>query len=231
MKLYIEDNETIPAVKILEDAAPAPSGFTDKTDDLISWRDHGQRACSDFIQFKKYVTEAMNTKTWSSLLTAEKDFITDNYIREDGISSTNDGTRKVVHLMSPPHLMSQPEAVAYLHNVWAEYHIKEIAACQARATSKTIFLVLPKYLSLMDASDFTNVIQQPYYMYTTQAIKGVNDGEAGEGFFDFIESTAGTSYETAGLAQQGYAMANGDPDMSNFITELMNVLRDGNYES
>lgn len=230
MKLFVENIVTNPTSKIGLDADPTPSGFVDETSNLLKWRDHGLFACTDCLQFRAYVTEVMNTKTWATLLDEEKDFIIESYIREDGVTSQDDATRKVTHLMTV-HGMSLPEAKLKLQTVWANFHKKEIDACKKRAGSHTIFLVLAKYLSIVDAADFTNIIESPYYMYTTQGIRGVNDGEIGEGLFDFIESTPGTIYETAGLAEQGYVMANGDPDMTNFIADLMDVLRNGNYES
>lgn len=229
IKLYIQDNQDIPAVQILPLATPAPNGYTDFTFDLIKWRDFALQSCTDYLQYKNFVTEVMGTKVWANLTDTEADFIINNYVREAGVTSQDDATRKVIHLMTV-HGKSQSDSALYLQNAYAEFHLKEISSCFLRSQNKTLFQIIAKYLQNMDAADFTDVIEHPYYMFTTQGIRGVNDGETGEGLFDFIESTVGTSYETAGLAQQGYIMANGDPDMSNFILELMNVLRNGNYE-
>ena len=237
MKLFIENIAINPNVTIGQDSDPTPAGFTDETMDLLKWRDYGLQGTTDCMQFREAVTDVVEAKgqlptpiLWADFTNDEKDFLIEAYIRETGVTSADDGTRKVTHLMTV-HGMSLDDAKAKLQDVWAVYHQKEIASSKTRASSKTIFRILAKYLSLADAADFTNVIEHPYYMYTTQAIRGTNDGETGVGLFDFIESTPGTIYETAGLAQQGYTMANGDPDMTNFISELMDVLRHGNYEA
>ena len=64
-------------------------------------------------------------------------------------------------------------------------------------------------------------------LFKSQAIRGTDDGNAGEGLFNFLESTVGTSYENAGLEEQGYTLKTGT--YSEFITELMDVLRHGIY--
>lgn len=228
MKLYLEDNQTIPAVLIMEDNDMPPIGYTDYSSDLLKWKDFALQVCTDYLQFRTYVTEQLTLKGWSNLSNDEKYFVIDNYIKEDGIDPVTTNYNKIVYLMTVCG-MSQPQAISHLQKVYAIHHLKEIESCLKRAQNEKLFTVIAKYLKLEDASDFTKVIALPYQMFVTQGIKGVNDGEAGEGLFDFIESTVGTSYETAGLEQQGYIMANGDPDMSNFIVELMDILRNGNY--
>ena len=234
VKLCVENDQEIPAIQILPSGDATPAGYTDQTMDLLKWKDFGEPVCTDYLQFRMYIMQVMTDKvdggdSWDDLSDAEKDLLIENYASEDQVDGATDGMRKVVHLMTV-HGMSQPEAVKYLEDVFADHHIKEIDSCEKRVKNKTLFQVIAKYLTIAEAADFTQVIDQPYYMYATQGIKGINDGEAGEGLFDFIESTAGTSYETAGLQEQGYPMKNGDPDMTNFIADLMEVLRKGNYE-
>ena len=110
---------------------------------------------------------------------------------------------------------------------FATHHIKEVRSCADRSNCEQLYFVIAKYLSLDDAGDLIKISHKLFDLFKTQAIRGVNDGNAGEGLFDFLESSVGTTYETSGLKQQGYTLNTGD--FSTFITELMDVLRNGNY--
>lgn len=184
--------------------------------------------CSDYLQMRDRVRDVLDEKKWSGCTSTEKDIIIETYTRETNKSISVANTEKILHLIYNKG-MSQANAISFLQSSFANFHIKEIEASLKRAQSYQLFKVIAKYLTISDAADFTRTITTPYHLYTTQGIRGINDGEAGEGLFDFIESTVGTSYETTGLMQQGYIMANGDSDATNFIIELMEVLRKGNY--
>ena len=228
MKLFIEDNEPkYPAVIIGENTDNPPAGYSDMTNDLLCWRDHAMSACVDYQQFRDYVADAAQTKTWNAMSGDEKRFLCDYYIRPNGTDKPTDQMNKVVYLMGTG--MTQPQAAEVLQDAFAKWHAEEIKACASRVNSEKFYKTIAKYLNTVDASDFAEVAQNSYIKYITQAIRGVNDSDTGEGLFDFIESTAGTSFEFAGLEAQGYTMQNGDLDMSNFIAELMDVLRNGNY--
>lgn len=229
MKLFIENIAQYPAARLEPDSTESIPGYTDKTNDIISWRDYGLDVCTDYLQVRDCIRLILNTSVWTTLTVEEKYATIDFYTREDGITIEDDNSRKILFLISEGY--TQEEAKDYMQTAWAEFHKEEIKACYKRAYNKTIFKVFSKYLNLEEAADLTRVIQDLYYMYTTQGIKGTKDGHAGEGLYDFIESTPGTSYETAGLEQQGYTMQTGDPDTTNFVAELMDVLRGGNYES
>lgn len=184
--------------------------------------------CTDYLQMRDRVRDVLNEKKWSGCTVPEKDIIIELYTKETDKSNSTSNTEKIIHLIYNKG-MSQADAIAFLQYSFANFHIKEIESSLKRAQSVQLFKIIAKYLSISDAADFTRTITTPYHLYTTQGIRGINDGEAGEGLFDFIESTVGSSYETTGLNQQGYIMANGDSDATNFIIELMDVLRKGNY--
>jgi len=48
MKIYIEENEDIPAIIILPDLDPIPSGFVESDNNLVSWHKYGKKLF-DFI--------------------------------------------------------------------------------------------------------------------------------------------------------------------------------------
>jgi len=54
MKLYVENNETIPAIKVLQDSDPAPSGYTQKTS-IEDWYNFGYEILDAFFGFN-YLT-------------------------------------------------------------------------------------------------------------------------------------------------------------------------------
>ena len=95
-------------------------------------------------------------------------------------------------------------------------------------------VVLRQYLrggwaaKLSHSHYFFTTVENLYFGYEKQAIKGTNDGSE-TGLFDYIESTVGTVYEFAGLESKGYTMQNGDLDETNFIAAIMDVLRNGKY--
>lgn len=54
MKLYVENNEAIPAIKVLQDSDPAPSGYTQKTS-IEDWHQYGGEVLDAFFGFN-YLT-------------------------------------------------------------------------------------------------------------------------------------------------------------------------------
>jgi hypothetical protein len=54
MKLYVENNESIPAIKVLQDSDPAPSGYTEKTS-IEDWYKYGNEVLGAFFGFN-YLT-------------------------------------------------------------------------------------------------------------------------------------------------------------------------------
>ena len=54
MKLYIEDNQTLPAVQVLQDADPAPVGFTE-SNTIDDWYKYGSRVLDQYYGFNYLV--------------------------------------------------------------------------------------------------------------------------------------------------------------------------------
>jgi len=194
---------------------------------IENWQKYGPFICTDYLQYVSYVQS--NCPIWSSLSNDEKDYLISAYIKAGDITKEEDTSNKIAYLTGDKGL-SMTDAQGVLLDAWSDYHIKERASCKARSECKEVSYIIGKYLSISDASDFVKTIQNLIYLFSTQGIRGVNEGDTAEGIFDFIESTHGSVYDTAGLREMGYTMINGDPDMDNFIDELMDVLRNGNYE-
>lgn len=201
---------------------------TDKYDDITSienWMQYGDVLCTDYLQTRERVRDELEASGWSGLTSTEKQIIIDLYLKEAAKDDVTANTEKVVFLMGQG--LTQPQAQGVLVQAYSIHHVKEIRSCTKRANSEMLYVVIAKYLSLADAGDLIKISHKLFDLYKTQGIRGVNDGNAGEGLFDFLESSVGTSYETSGLTQQGYTLNTGD--FTTFITELMDVLRNGNY--
>lgn len=187
----------------------------------------------DYLAMRKaYCDEVLTNKTtWANFSNEEKQRFIDLFLNDPNLNAdpllnqqAND-QNKVIFLMGLGY--SQAVAQQVLVDSYSEHHVFEIEACTARANASKSTAVVIKYLNISDARDFIETTKSLYDLYADQGIKGVNDGSVGEGLFDFIESTVGTSFEFLGLEQQGYTLKGGT--WSTFKAELMDILRNGNY--
>ena len=190
-----------------------------------SWYQYGDTLCSDFLQVRRRIRNIVNSVTWSGLTDSEKDIVISLYLKEDSVTESTYNGYKVAYLMGKGYTLTQASGI--LIQSYANYHVREVNACLKRANSEMLYVVIAKYLTLTDAGDLIKITHKLFDLFKSQAIRGVNEGSAGEGLFDFLESTVGTSYENSGLEEQGYTLNTGT--YTEFITELMDVLREGNY--
>jgi hypothetical protein len=201
---------------------------TDKSQDLILLSIYGRRLCTDYYQFRTLLNEQLDVKTWAGCSDAEKDLIIKTNVKESAISDATDATNKVTYLISSGQAADAESARLFLVDAWAYHHILDVDACGARSVSMKLYEVMGKYLTKTDSTDFFTTVENLYFAFEKQAIKGSLDGSE-VAVFDYIESTPGTVYEFTGLESKGYTMQNGDVDMSNFIVNIMDILRKGNY--
>ncbi len=201
-----------------------PTDYTDVSS-VQYWVDYGSSLCTDYLQLRERVRGILDVIGWTGITNSEKYIIIGEYMKESSKDDTTANTEKISFLMGEGYTMS--EAQGLLIKSYASHHLKEVNACLQRANSEKLYMVIAKYLTLDDAGDLIKITHKLFDLYKTQGIKGVNDGNAGEGIFDFLESSVGTSFETSGLEQQGYTLNTGD--YNSFISELMDVLRNGNY--
>jgi hypothetical protein len=206
------------------------SGSLDLTkyDDITSiesWNQYGDILCTDCLQIRDRIKYHFELVSWSGLTGTEKDIVINLYLKESYKDDNTSNTEKIMHLLGKGYSMAQAQGT--LIKSYSEYHIREVVACASRANSEQLYIVIAKYLTLADAGDLIKITHKLFDLYKSQGIRGTLDGNAGEGLFNFLESTPGTSYETTGLQQQGYSLNTGN--YTTFITELMDVLRNGNY--
>lgn len=201
---------------------------TELYDDITSienWFKYGDILCTDTLQLRARIVAILDSISWSGTTDEEKDIIIRLHSKETSKAESIATTEKIVYLMGKGYTQAQAQGV--LIQSYADYHLKEIISSEKRGNSEKLYQIIAKYLTLNDAGDLIKISHKLFDLYKTQGIRGVNDGNAGEGLFDFLESTVGTSYETTGLVQQGYTLNTGD--YTSFISELMDVLRNGNY--
>lgn len=183
---------------------------------------------NDYSQFREYQRSLLDATNWVSLTNSERDFMIQLNLKETVIDQAIDDINKVTHLITTGQATTTEEARLVIVNKWAEHHILDISACRERAKALKLYVEIGSYLSIADATDFFTTVENLYIAFRDQAIRGTNDGSE-TGLFDYVESTVGTVYEFAGLESKGYTMQNGDPDETNFITAIMDVLRNGKY--
>ncbi len=200
----------------------------DKSQDLILLSVHGRRLCTDYYQFRTLLNEQLDVKTWAGCSDSEKDLIIKINVKESAISDATDGTNKVTYLITSGQAADAESARLFLVDAWAYHHILDVDACGARSVSLKLYEIMGRYLTKADSTDFFTTVENLYFAFEKQAIKGSLDGSE-VAVFDYIESTPGTVYEFTGLESKGYTMQNGDADMVNFIVDIMDILRKGNY--
>jgi len=201
---------------------------TDKSQNLILLSVYGRRLCNDYYQFRTLLNEQLDVKTWAGCSDAEKDLIIKINVKESAISEATDGTNKATYLISSGQAADAESARLFLVDAWAYHHILDVDACGARSVSLKLYEIMGRYLTKADSTDFFVTVENLYFAFEKQAIKGSLDGSE-VAVFDYIESTPGTVYEFTGLESKGYTMQNGDSDMVNFIADIMDILRKGNY--
>ncbi len=216
--------ETVDAPLIVSNGSLDLTKYDDITS-IESWDEYGGILCTDCLQIRDRIKYHFELVSWSGLTSPEKDIVINWYLKESYKDDDVSNTEKVIYLMSKGYTL--PQAQGILIQAYSIYHIREVNACSKRANSAQLYVVIAKYLSLTNASDLIKITHKLFDLYKSQGIRGTLDGNAGEGLFDFLESTAGTSYETTGLQQQGYTLNTGN--YTTFISELMDVLRNGNY--
>lgn len=221
-----ESNQLSGNTPFITSTATTVSGYENITS-IKNWYVFGINAANDYLHMREQVRDIISVVGWSGTSNEERDILIDLYLDDPNIPTSGNNTNKIVHLMTTNGL-SQVDSIQYLQDVFGEHHIKDIAICKLRADSSKLYSVVAKYLTLDDGRDFFQTVRNLYIDFKEQAIKGTNNGTVGVGIFDYIENTVGTIYENAGLNSKGYIMQNGDPDETNFISELMDVFRNGN---
>ena len=226
MKLYLKDNESIPAVQILEDADPTPSGYTDFSQDLLAWRDYGLLACSDYNHFRTRVIEQLDLKTWGNTSILERNFIINIDVKESSLSHTADQSNKNSHLILTGQAIDSDAAAIVLSVTWSNSFVMDVEACHKRYKSIELYKIISTYLSPSDRHEFFAACSSLFMNFAHGGVRGSAECSV-DGIFDWVESTS--TYSITGLASNSWTMYNGDADETGFVIALMSIIRDGNY--
>ncbi|MHA1286651.1 MAG: hypothetical protein ACTSPB_04520 [Candidatus Thorarchaeota archaeon] len=199
--------------------------------EIIPIHYHGSRVDLDYIIRHNLIQSILTERGWNDLNDTERLLIIDLYVYEENAPETemNDNewrdhqnNLRVAFLMSSQGI-TQSEAVSYIQSSFGDHHVAEKKACRVRLDGPHLYKVIAKYLDLDDARNFRDHVRNLFYDFRDEAIFGTEHGSVGIGIIDFIKSTPGTIFETAGLESKGYIMQNGDSDMTNFKSELLCV--------
>jgi len=170
---------------------------------------------------KQEIQDLANSIGWNNLSHEEKMIA----IKFRAYPNSITGAATVVaYLMGVGY--TQGTATELLIRQGAQDQIKLIKSCAFKGTHEKLYMILGTYLSIPDQAALNALVQTLLTKYIGKGLRGTTDGQDGlEGLYDFILGTVGTAYETVNIASQGYVMQNGDPDTTNFISDLMNWLK------
>jgi hypothetical protein len=206
----------------IEDDSYVLQGADQDITSIENWNKYGDFICSDYLQVRDRIIEIFQ---WSTATDIEKDLIIEYFGYEPALDLATNDTNKVAYLMGKG--MTQIEAQGFLIQSYAAFHTKEKESCQTRANSEKLSEVMLTYLTIPDARDFIETTKSLVDLYTDQAVFGTNQGTAGVGIIDYIDSTVGTVYENVGLSGKNYTLNVGT--MEDLKNGLKDVLLTGNY--
>lgn len=168
----------------------------------------------DYLQWRWAIKDLLPA-TWTEMTEFEKAISIELNL------APLEGNNKVIWQMSKG--MSQSCALDRIYGFFAYNHKRNIESCKNRAEHERVAIIIAKYLGETQGIQFTRTIESLLIQYKEHVVIGTEHGSGGQvGLIDFFNNTSGTVYETAGLANQGYVMQNGDPDTTNFSAELVN---------
>jgi len=207
MKLYLEDNEAIPAIQVLPDADAAPVGFT-QSDTIEHW-DKYRGNCADYKAARAEIKRLYNATTFAALSTAEKIIVCNYFIATVAERDTIYTTEQQVGL---GQLFARDSVGA--RTLRASKATSEIFNRLTAAEAQTIL-------------DDTTGNPDLFVTYVNFGREGTVEGD-NEGLFDYLEGRAGTTWATTGFDSHAFTPI-GYASMAALATDLMKILKDGLY--
>lgn len=185
MKLYIEENEEIPAVIILPDSDPAPIGFIESENDLVSWHSYGKK----YFDFIYVATEIQSIVTglgggdvdtgFQTLNDEEKDICSQYSIGSKSKRLTFLGEEKMLQYSEIIHQKSKDARQMRMKVVYSKLYL------ELENTDKdeiiTDIMVNNCFTTYIEFSRYGSVLGQRDGAYDW--LKGLNSF-AGNGFID-----------------------------------------------
>lgn len=227
MKLYIEDGESIPAIKVLPDVEPAPPGYSLVTDIVQSWEygkvslKAGVAGWSDELSLRTHLKTMIYTKmqvvapadvgnqvNWDRLSSAEKRIAAEYFMvgEESFLAEVNDDDRYWMRKSGEYRSWSKAartERAELAESILFMRMQNPGDAKQALADLNQIALD-----TVIDIDDTTKKVKGKVRVkrLNAQYVEGLEDAEH-DGVVavrDWIKSTVDTPYENNGFMSLGY---------------------------
>jgi hypothetical protein len=246
MKIYIEDGQDIPAVKITQDGDPAPSGYTEVTS-IVDIASYGSKAVDPSIKGwsdKKCVRDKLRTAVYTKMQIAIPSDV-ENPSKWANLDAAEKSI--AVHWFLVGKEEFQTEVVnddrywvleAEKYRKWTmdvkDFRLKIMEAIVFRRTvsladAKQILADLSQIYvdTVVDIDAGTKKLNQKVRirkmgdMYVEGITSLADDGEAA--IKDFVNSEAGTPFASNGFRNYGYAFRTGH-DADTVANELLEVI-------
>ena len=175
MKLYLEDNETIPAVQVLEDSAEAPIGYT-QTDTIEAWYKYGRKA-ADYKAVRSEIIRIRESSGGYPGCTADEKKILE-YFMASGIGTEfNDFT----YWTEEEH---RANMIAF------DKGMRDSRVSRDEAVSWLLQEKIRKgQFSILDIEIVMLDCKQERERYRVDGHEGLQYGDSKEGYFDYLENT------------------------------------------
>ena len=183
--------------------SPLQSGYTDVTNLISGWHQHGQASVKDYKFVRKKIQDLASD--FESLSSADKILAGE--------------------FMAPDPTTIEDSDV--LGSEFQAFKIDWITKSKEARTARWEAAILIGFNLITDAKTaLSDSIDGGLHIKYIEGIDSfANDGV--DGVFDFIESTSG--YAATGLINTGYTPANPPQTMAQISVLLMDILRNGNY--
>jgi hypothetical protein len=201
------------AFKIIISGTTIPAGYIDIST-MLTWHQYGSQIANDYLVWKTAIKDIVTEKGWANLTNTEKDLAIQYYAYANPVDP-------VIYLMGKGYTQQQAQYTVLLN--WHKHHGNLINACRQRWYY--VKFIAPMYLSLTDAEDLLNTIENLVFAYTDTGRLGLNYGDKKNGILDYIEST--NAFVGQGLRENNYALLTGTWDI--FIQAMKNVFVEGIY--
>lgn len=206
MKIYVEDNENIPAIKILPNDSIAPVGYTENTS-IENLDNHAMKKGYDYKAVREQIKIVAATIGFQNLSIIEKELACRWFAV---LKSDRDTVHSMLEQIKNGKLFHEASTV-----------------CRGDRLSSVISEIYNRLQSseinelIDDTSDLTD-------KYINRGREGTLEGDP-EGLFDYIEARAGTYWDVFG-SNPGLKGKNWTPigkTLDIFVNDLIYILKNG----
>lgn len=203
MKIYFEDNENIPAIKVLPDSDETPAGFTEDST-VKNIHEHGYNFDYDYKAIRRKIQIIAATTGFSNLSLEDKKLAAEYF-------SVSKADRESVY------------SVDELYILGAKYHRQSVIA----RTLREDFAIGEIYTNLAQSEidEVVNDIDDNRLStkYLHRGREGIYSGDLVSGLFDYLDSKTGSDYASTGLRSKGWTPSDFTLDeLCDRVLEILN---------